>query len=98
MSNTTVYTRAVSKLALTDEIDNIIQHAKISSTFKKSGYDKITDLLQLNNLEISKLEYDVTENNTTTTHPLQKGDMGMIRSFIQYVHHRNNTYAPIGDD
>jgi hypothetical protein len=37
-------------------------------------------------------------NNTTTTHPLQKGDMGMIRSFIHYVQHRSSIYDPIGND
>jgi hypothetical protein len=32
------------------------------------------------------------------TQPLPKGDMGMIRSFIHYVHHRSNIYDPIGND
>jgi hypothetical protein len=79
-------------------LDNVIQHPKISNVFKKSGFDKITDLLQLNDLDISKLEYDATENNTTTTHPLQKGDMGMIRSFIHYVHHCSSIFDPVGND
>jgi hypothetical protein len=86
MSTATVATRTATKLALTHVLDNVIQHSKISSAFKKSGYDKINDLFQLNDFDISKLEYDVTENNTTTTHSLQKGDMGMTRSFIHYVH------------
>jgi hypothetical protein len=38
------------------------------------------------------------ENNTTTIHPLQKGDKGMIRSFIHYVHHRSSIFNPIGND
>jgi hypothetical protein len=98
MSTTTVSTRAASKLALMHVLDNVIQSSKISNAFKKSGYDKNTDLLQLNDLDISKLEYDVMENNTSTAHPLQKGDMGMIRSFIHYVHHRSSIYDPIGND
>jgi hypothetical protein len=57
------------------------------------------DLFQLNDLTINSLEYDTTENNVTTTQPLPKGDMGMIRSFILYVHHRRNSvYDPIGND
>jgi hypothetical protein len=83
--STAVSTRAVSKLALTHVLDNVIQRSKISNAFKKIGYDEITDLLQLNDQDIRKLEYDATENNTTTTHPLQNGDMGMIISFIHYI-------------
>jgi hypothetical protein len=98
MSTTTVSTRAASKLALTHVLDNVIQRTRISSAFKKSGYEEITDLLQLDDKAISNLEYDTTVNNTTTTHSLQKGDMGMIRSFIHYVHHRSSTYNPIGND
>jgi hypothetical protein len=56
MSNTTVSTGAASKLALMHVLDNFIQCSKISNAFKKSGYDEITDILQLNDLEI---EYDV---------------------------------------
>jgi hypothetical protein len=37
-------------------------------------------------------------NNTTTTHPLLKCDMGMIMSFIHYVHHCSSIYDPIGND
>jgi hypothetical protein len=82
MATTTVSTWAASKLALTHVLDNVIQHPRISKAFKKSGYEEITDLLQLDDATIINLEYDTTVNNTTTTHPLQKGDMGMIRSFI----------------
>jgi hypothetical protein len=84
-------------LALTHVLDNVIQRPQISNAFKKSGYEEITDLLQLDDIAISNLEYDTTVNNTTTTHPLQKG-MGMIRPFIHYVHHRSSTYNPIGSD
>jgi hypothetical protein len=98
MSTTTASTRAASKLALPHVLDNVIQRLQISNAFKKSGYEEITDLLQLDDAIISNLEYDTTVNNTTTTHPLQKGDMGMIRSFIHYVHHRSSIYDPIGND
>jgi hypothetical protein len=66
--------------------------------FKKSQYEDITDLLQLNDLTIESVKYDTTQNNLTTTHLLPKGDMGMARSFIHYVHHRSNIYDPIGND
>jgi hypothetical protein len=98
MSTTTVSTQAASKLALTHVLDNVIQCPQISNAFKKSGYEEITDLQQLDDTTISNLEYDTMVNNTTTKHPLQKGDMGMIRFFIQYVHHRSSTYNPIGND
>jgi hypothetical protein len=98
MTSTTVSTQAASKLVLMHVLDNVIQRPRIHNAFKKSGYEEITDLLQLDDATISKLEYDTTENNTTTTHPLQKGDMGMIRSFIHYVHHRSSIYDPIGND
>jgi hypothetical protein len=96
MSNATVSTRAMSRLALMHVLDNAIQCPRINSPFKKSGYDEITDLLQLNDLEINNLKYD--EHNVTTTQSLHKGDMGMIRSFIHYVHHRSSIYEPIGND
>jgi hypothetical protein len=55
-------------------------------------------IVQLNDATISNLEYDTMVNNTTTTHPLQKGDMGIIRSFIHYIHHCSSIYNPIHDD
>jgi hypothetical protein len=98
MSTTTVSTRTASKLALKHVLDNVIQRPHISNAFKKSGYVEITDLLQLDDTTINNLEYDTMVNNTTTTHPLQKGDMGMIRSFIHYIHHHSSIYDPIGND
>jgi hypothetical protein len=98
MSMPTVSTRATSKLALTNVLDNVFQCANINKAFQKSQYEDITDILQLNDLTIESLEYDITENNVTMTQPLPKGDMGMIRSFIHYVHHRSNIYDPIGND
>jgi hypothetical protein len=98
MTTTTVSTRAASKLALMHALDNIIQRPRISNAFKKSGYEEISDLLQLDDTIISKLEYDTMVNNTTTTHHLQKGDMVMIRSLIHYIHHRSSIYDPIGND
>jgi hypothetical protein len=50
MSTTTVSTRATSKLALTHVLDNVIQRPRISNAFKKSGYEEITDLLQLDDV------------------------------------------------
>jgi hypothetical protein len=98
MTTTAVSTRAASKLALAHVLDNVIQRPRISNTFKKGGYEKITDLLQLDDATISNLEYDTMVNNTTTSYPLQKGDMGMIRSFIHYIHHCSSIYNPIGND
>jgi hypothetical protein len=98
MTTTTVSTQARSKLALMHVLDNVIQRPRIRNASKKSGYEEITDLPQLDDATISNLEYDTTVNNTTTTHSLQKGDMGMLRSFIDYVHHRSSIYDPIGND
>jgi hypothetical protein len=75
-----------------------MKHCNINSAFKKSQYEYITDLLQSNDLTIESLKYDITENNVTTTQLLPKGDMGMIRLFIHYVHHHSNLYDPIGND
>jgi hypothetical protein len=96
MATTTVSTRATSKLALTHVLDNVIQRLRISNAFKK--YEEITDLLQLDDATISNLEYDTMVNNITTMHPLQQGDMGMIRSFIHYIRHCSSIYDPIGND
>jgi monomeric isocitrate dehydrogenase len=98
ISTTTVSTRAASKIALTQVLDNVIQRLRISNAFKKCGYEEITDLLQLDDATISNLEYATTVKNTTTTHSLQNGDMGMIRSFVHYVHHCSSIYDPIGND
>jgi hypothetical protein len=98
MSTPTVSTRAASRLALTHVLDNVMKHSNINSAFKKSQYEDITDILQLNDLTIKNLEYYITENNVTTTKSLPKCDMGMIRSFIHYVHHCSNLYDPIDND
>jgi hypothetical protein len=98
MSNVTVSTRAASTLALMHVLDNFIPHPKISCAFKKSGVEEISNLLQLNDLDINNLKYDITENSVTTTHSLHKGGMGIMRFFRNFVHHRSSIYDPSGND
>jgi hypothetical protein len=84
-STPTVFTRHVSKLAL---IHILVQRPRINEALTTANIEDITDCLQLNDLTIDALTYDLQDsNNATTTHQLHRGQVGMIKSFIHYIYH-----------
>jgi hypothetical protein len=67
--------------------------------FSKAGIDDTVALLTLGDKAIKGLVYNHTDSNgVTTTQKLQRGDVGLIKSFIHYVYHCDITGNPIDND
>jgi ATP-dependent Lon protease len=82
-------TRDASRIALTHILDN---------AFSKAGIDDTVGLLTLDDKAINCLVYSYTDpNGVTTTQKLQRGDVGLLKSFINYIYHCDSTGNPIGN-
>jgi hypothetical protein len=95
----TILTRTASRTALTHIIDNILKKPCIKEAFTQTTVENVTDFLRLDDQTIDALTYDEQDsNNVTITHQLRRGEIGMIKSYIHYVHYRNDIGNPIGND
>jgi hypothetical protein len=100
-NNTTpvVLTRGASRIALTHRLDNVIKRPNINDAFSKAGIDDTIGLLTLDDKAINGLVYRGTDSNgVTTTQKLQRGDVGLLKSFIHSVYHCDSTGNHIGND
>jgi hypothetical protein len=94
-----VFTRAASRIALTHILDNVIVRLNINDAFSMAGINNTVGLLTLDDKAINCLVYSHTDSNgTTTTQKLQRGNVGLLKSFIHYVYHRDSIGNPIGND
>jgi hypothetical protein len=94
-----VFTRAASGIALTHILDNVIVRPNINDAFSKASINDTVGLLTLDDKANNRLVYSHTDSNgTTTTQKLQRGDVGLLKSFIHYVYHRDSIGNPIKND
>jgi hypothetical protein len=86
-----VFTRAASRIALPHILDNFMVRPNINNAFSKAGINDTVGLLTLDDKAIKGLVYSHTDSNgVTTTQKLQRGDVGLLKSFIHYEYHRDN--------
>jgi hypothetical protein len=94
-----VFTRAASRIALTHILDNIIVRPNTNDAFTKAGIDDTVGLLTLDDKAINGLVYSHTDSTETiSTQKLQRGDAGLLKSFMHYVYHHDSIGNPIGND
>jgi hypothetical protein len=94
-----VFTRGASRIAPTHILENVVQRPNINDPFSKASIDDAVGLLTLDDKAINGLVYSSTDSNgVTTTQKLQRGAVGLLRSFIHYVYHHDSTGNPIGND
>jgi hypothetical protein len=83
----TTFTRAVSRVALTHVLDNILRRSSIREAIIKAVIEDTFTFLTLDDKAISELEYDVTDSiGITTKNKPQNSDIGLLKSFIHYVY------------
>jgi hypothetical protein len=94
-----IFTRNASRLALTHILDIVIIRPSINDAFTKAGIDVTVGLLSLDDKAINGLTYSHTNSNgVTTIQKLLRGDVGLIKSFVHYVYHRDSIGNAIGND
>jgi hypothetical protein len=101
MSNTTTapppapVTRSATKAAFTHIVDIVLDNTNVTDALNHFGIDDIADILTLDDVAIEGLTYPDPDPNITQPHPLKRGEIGLLRTFIHYVHYREEINDPI---
>jgi hypothetical protein len=90
-----VFTLTEAKTALTHVLENVIENEKVIKALNDEGIDKTISLVKLTDDAINNLAYLDPDSKIRIKHKL--GPIGCIKSFIHYVHFREET-NPIGND
>ena len=86
-----------SKAAFAHVTDVILDNNNITAAFKANGIEDISSILRLTDVTVENLAYHDPDPNVTTTYCLKKGEIGLIKSFIHFVHYRKEIKNPINN-
>ena len=86
-----------SKAAFAHVTDVILDNNNITAAFKANGIEDISSILRLTDVTVEKLTYHDPDPNVTITSCLKKGEIGLIKSFIHFVHYRKEIKNPINN-
>jgi hypothetical protein len=81
-------TRAATKAAFTHDTDIIIVSENVTKALKKSGVEDIANILTLDDIGVERLTYPDPDPKVTVFRPLKRGKIGLLITFIHYVHVR----------
>jgi hypothetical protein len=83
-------------------LDNVLlcdDQSPLKNALVMDGYLDIFCLMTIEEKVISELEYSSKvkeeDKECIVTHPVQKGDKGLLRMFLHFVEYQNNTENPI---
>jgi hypothetical protein len=68
-------------------MENILQSNYVISALKEDGIDNTFGLLMLTDATVDKLTYPDPDPNITAAYSLKKGEIGIIKKFIHFVHY-----------
>jgi hypothetical protein len=91
------YYRAASKAAFTYIMDNALQYPNVTSALAAEGIEDTFGLFTLTDTIVENLTYPDPDPNVKTIHHINKGDMGLLKSFIHYIYYCDESGNPIGD-
>jgi Reverse transcriptase (RNA-dependent DNA polymerase) len=94
-----VITRTEAKAAFDHVLDIVLDRygsKDLKEALVKEGYVDILQVLTIDDETISSLVYQDPEDETKTV-PIRKGDVGLLKCFKAFVHHRNVNGNPIAD-
>jgi hypothetical protein len=96
-STPTPITRAAAKAAFTYVTDNVIQNTNVTKALTDNVIEKIVALLILTDNDVDSLTYKDSDPKVTTKYPLEKGEIGLFKTFIHFVHYRDEINNRIND-
>jgi hypothetical protein len=90
-----IFTSTASKAAFVLVTEVILENDNITVAFKKGGIEDISSILKLTDLTVESLNYSDPDPKITQAQYLKRGEIGLIRAFIHYVHYRQEINDPI---
>ena len=77
---------------------NVLADPNITKALREDGIKEIGVLISLSDAQVEDLTFLDTDPNNPIVYRLKKGEIGLIKSFIHFVHYRDEIGNPIGDD
>jgi hypothetical protein len=91
------FTHAASKAAFVHVTDVILDNSNITAAFKENGIQDISSILRFADVTVENLTYHDPDPNVTTTYCRKKGEIGLIKAFIHFVHYQKEIKNPINN-
>jgi hypothetical protein len=91
-------TRSAGRAAFIHITDNILANKNVTKALIEDGIRNISSLLSLQDNDIDELTHLDSDPNNPVTYSLRKGEKGLIKTFIHFVHYHDEIGNPIGDD
>jgi hypothetical protein len=88
-------THAASKAAFIHVTDVILENSNITAAFKGGGIEDIPIILKLTDVTVNNLTFPDSDPDVTMTYHLKFGEINLIKTFIHYVHYRQEVNEPI---
>jgi hypothetical protein len=66
-------------------MDNVLQTLNVNSALAAIGIDDTFGLFTLTDTIVDNLTYPDPDPNVKTNHRLKKGEIGLLKLFIQYI-------------
>jgi hypothetical protein len=82
-------TRAASRAAFVHVTDVVLDNKNVTKALKNDGIRDIDGILRLDDDLVADLTYldAVTDPSNATVHHFNKGDTGLLKTFIHYVYY-----------
>jgi hypothetical protein len=77
---------------------NVLANPNVTKALREDGIKEISGLISLSDDQVEDLTHLDPDPTNPTAYCLKKGEIGLIKSFIHYVHYRDEIGDPIGDD
>jgi hypothetical protein len=91
-------TGAATKATFTHITDVVLDTENVTKALKKAGIDEIADILTLDDIGVESLTYPDSDPKVTLVHPLKRGEIGLLRTFIHFDHYHEEIKDPIDNN
>ena len=88
-------THPASKAAFVHVTDVILENSNITAAFKEGGIEDIPSILKLTDVTVNNFTFPDSDPDVTMTYRLKYGEINLIKTFIHYVHYRQEINKPI---
>jgi hypothetical protein len=97
--NTNTTTLAAARAAFVHVTDVVRDNENDTKALKLDGIRNIDGILRLDDYLVADLQYPdkTTDPNNPTLRHLNKGDSGILKTFIHDIHYHDEINDPIGD-
>jgi hypothetical protein len=90
--------RIAQMAAFNHVTQTVLANANITNALREDGINEIGGMISLSDEQVEDLTYLDSDPTNPTAYCLKKGEISLIKSFIHFVHYRDEIGNPIGDD